>query len=70
MENLLRNSAAVVIYAVLGIVIYILAFMVVDKITPGHLWNELLEKRNTAIALFMGALGIGISIIIAASIHS
>ena len=70
MDNLLRNGAAVVIYAVLGIVIYITAFIVVDKITPGHLWNELLEKRNTAIALFMGALGIGISIIIAASIHS
>ncbi|MBI2795459.1 MAG: DUF350 domain-containing protein [Gemmatimonadetes bacterium] len=70
MDNLLRNSAAVVFYAVLGIVIYTAAFIVVDKITPGQLWNELLEKRNTAMALFMGALGIGISIIIAASIHS
>ena len=70
MGNLLRNGAAVVIYALLGIAIYITAFIVVDKITPGNLWNELLEKRNTAIALFMGALGIGISIIIAASIHS
>lgn len=70
MENLIRNSVSVVIYSVLGIVVYIVAFVVVDKITPGHLWNELLEKRNTAIALFMGALGIGISIIIAASIHS
>lgn len=70
MDNLLRNGAAVVIYAVLGIVIYITAFIVVDKITPGNLWNELLEKRNTAIALFMGAMGIGLSIIIAASIHS
>ena len=70
MDNLLRNSASVVIYSVLGIVVYIAAFVLVDKITPGHLWGELLEKRNTAIALFMGALGIGISIIIAASIHS
>ena len=70
MDNLLRNGAAVVIYAVLCIVIYITAFIVVDKITPGNLWNELLEKRNTAIALFMGAMGIGLSIIIAASIHS
>ena len=70
MDNLLRNSASVVIYSVLGIVVYVAAFVLVDKITPGNLWGELLEKRNTAIALFMGALGIGISIIIAASIHS
>ena len=58
------------IYSVLGIIVYIMAFIVVDKITPGSLWNELLEKHNTAIALFMGALGIGMSIIIAAAIHS
>lgn len=70
MDNLLRNGAAVLVYAVLGIVIYIAAFVLVDKITPGELWSELLEKRNTAVALFMGALGIGLSIIIAASIHS
>ena len=44
-------------------------FVAVDRLTPGHLWNEILQEKNSAIAVLMGCLGIGISIIIAASIH-
>lgn len=69
METLGKNVIASLIYAVLGIVILLGAFVVVDKLTPGHLWNEILREKNTAIAILMGCLGIGISIIIAASIH-
>ena len=69
MDILLKNVTASIIYAVLGIVILLGAFMAVDKLTPGHLWNEILQQKNTAIAILMGCLGIGISIIIAASIH-
>jgi len=69
-ETLLRNAGAVVIYAALGIVIFIGAFVLIDRITPGHLWTELLEHRNMALAILMGSFGIALSIIIAASIHS
>ena len=69
MDTLLKNATASIVYAVLGIVILLGAFMAVDKLTPGHLWNEILQQKNTAIAILMGCLGIGISIIIAASIH-
>lgn len=69
MDTLLRNVVASTVYAVLGIVILFAAFFAVDKLTPGHLWNEILKEKNTAIAVLMGCLGIGISIIIAASIH-
>ncbi len=69
MDILLKNVTASVVYAVLGIVILLGAFVAVDKLTPGHLWNEILQQKNSAIAILMGCLGIGISIIIAASIH-
>ncbi|MCW5556809.1 MAG: DUF350 domain-containing protein, partial [Verrucomicrobiae bacterium] len=42
---------------------------VVDKLTPGDLWQELVEKRNTAVAIFFGAIALGMSLIIAACLH-
>ena len=68
MEELLRNLAAAAVYALLGILLFALAFVVVDRLTPGTLWKELIEEHNTALAVVVGALSIGLSIIIAAAI--
>lgn len=60
------NSA---IYAVLGVVIFGVIFFIVDLLTPYHLWNELVEKQNTALAILVGFSALGICIIVAAAIH-
>jgi putative membrane protein len=60
---------ATLAYAMLGIVVFIVSFIVVDKLTPGEMWQEIIEKRNTALAQLAGAVALGISIIIAAAIH-
>jgi putative membrane protein len=57
------------IYAVLGILIFVSAFALIDKMTPYDLWGEICEKKNTALAIMVGAMSIGISIIIAAAVH-
>ncbi len=57
------------IYSVLGILIFIASFAVVDKLTPYHLWKEIVEDHNTALAIMVGAMSIGMCIIIAAAIH-
>jgi uncharacterized membrane protein YjfL (UPF0719 family) len=33
------------------------------------LWKELIDDQNTALAILVGALALGISIIVAAAIH-
>lgn len=63
------NFAAAIVYALLGVVMFALAFMVFDKVTPGSLWKELLEDQNTALGVLMAGVAIGIAIIIAAAIH-
>jgi putative membrane protein len=68
MEELLRNLAAAAVYAALGIVLFVLAFGIINRLTPGTLWKELIEEHNTALAVVVGAMAIGISIIIAAAI--
>ena len=69
MSDLLRNMLAATAFALLGIVIFILAFAVVDRVTPYSLWKEIVEEKNTALALLLGAASIGICIIIASAVH-
>lgn len=58
-----------VMYAALGIFIFCLAFVIIDKMTPYHLWKEIIEDRNVALAILVGAMSIGMCIIIAAAVH-
>jgi putative membrane protein len=58
-----------VVYAVLGIIIFAIAFVLIDKLTPYHLWNEIVREKNVALAILVGALSIGMCIIIAAAVH-
>ena len=58
-----------VVYAALGIVIFAIAFVLIDKLTPYHLWKEIVDDKNVALAILVGALSIGMCIIIAAAVH-
>lgn len=68
MNELLQNLGAAAVYALLGIVLFVLAFFAIERMTPGTLWRELIEEHNTALAIVVGALALGMSIIIAAAI--
>lgn len=56
-------------YAIVGVVMFWVSFVIVDKLTPYDLWAEIVEKRNVALAIVVGAMCLGISIIVAAAIH-
>jgi putative membrane protein len=58
-----------ILYALVGVVVFWLSFVVVDKLTPYNLWKEIVEEKNVALALVVGALAIAIGIIVAAAIH-
>jgi putative membrane protein len=42
---------------------------VLDKVTPYHLWREINEKQNVALAILVGSIAIGLALIVAAAIH-
>ena len=58
-----------ILYAALGILIFVIAFAIIDKMTPYHLWKEIVEDKNVALAVLVGAMSIGMCIIIAAAVH-
>lgn len=58
-----------IFFAVLGVVVFWLGFLLLDRITPYKLWEELVDKQNVALAIVVGAMTLGVSIIVAAAIH-
>src|SRR5450631_2331249 len=65
----LGNIVNALAFAFIGIVIFVLSFVIIDKATPYHLWKEIVQEHNMALAILIGAMSIGICIIIAAAIH-
>lgn len=58
-----------ILFALVGVLVFWLSFLIIDKITPYDLWCEIVEKQNKALAMVVAAMSLGISIIVAAAIH-
>jgi uncharacterized membrane protein YjfL (UPF0719 family) len=57
------------IYAVAGIILFVCAFFIIDKLTPQNLWKEITENKNVAVAIVAGCLMLGIALIVGMAIH-
>ena len=57
-----------ILYALIGVGIFWLSFVLIDKLTPYNLWQELVEKQNMALAIVVGSMALGLSIIVAAAV--
>jgi putative membrane protein len=58
-----------ILFALLGVIVFWVSFIVIDKLTPYNLWEELVEKQNMALGMVVAAMSLGISLIVAAAIH-
>lgn len=58
-----------ILYALIGVLIFWISFIVIDRFTPYKLWEEIVEKRNVALAIVVGAMCLSIGQIVAAAIH-
>ncbi|GAB3259671.1 DUF350 domain-containing protein [Chitinimonas naiadis] len=60
---------ASMVYSLLGVAVFWLAFIIIDKLTPYDLWKNLIEERNQALATVVAAMCLGVAIIVASAIH-
>jgi len=60
---------ATVIYAGIGLFIFVVGFWLWDRLTPIDLWGQICKEKNVALAIVAGAIAISLAIIIAAAIH-
>ena len=58
-----------ILYALIGVLVFWISFVVIDKLTPYKLWEEICDKKNLALAIVVGAMFIAIGEIVAAAIH-
>ena len=59
---------ATLVYAGIGLVIFVLGFWLWGRVTPVDLWGEVC-KGNVAIAILAGSVAIALAMIISAAIH-
>ncbi len=61
--------AGSLLYSLMGVAIFWICFVIIDKVTPYDLWGEIVEKKNLALAIVVGSMCLGIAIIVASAIH-
>jgi putative membrane protein len=67
-DTLAANVIAALVFALLGITVFLVVFVLIDRLTPYALWKEIIDQHNTALAILIGAIALGMSIIVAAAI--
>jgi uncharacterized membrane protein YjfL (UPF0719 family) len=69
LEELLPVLTTTVIFVAIGLVVFAIAFLIVVLVSPFSVKKEIEEDQNTALAIIIGALIIGVAMIIAAAIQ-
>ncbi len=65
----LSSIVGSIVYSAIGIVIFVVAFKIMERVLPFNVDKELSEDHNTAVGVLIGSVMIGLAIIIAAAIH-
>jgi putative membrane protein len=68
-EHLLQGVVQTVIYSVIGVVVFGLAFWAITKLVPFSVRKEIEEDQNTALGILLGSVIIGLALIISSAIH-
>ena len=67
--HILKNVGLAVLWSFIGMALFGIAFFVIKEICPFSIRKEIEEHENTALAIVIGAVMIGIALIVAAAIH-
>lgn len=69
METLIPVVVTTVVFVILGLIIFALAFLIIAKATPFSVRKEIEEDQNVALAIVIASVILGSALIIAAAVH-
>lgn len=69
MKPLMKALVSALAFSALGLVLFAVAFVIIVKVTPFSLRKEIEEDQNTALAIIIASVILGIALIVSASIH-
>ena len=67
-EISLSGILSTLIYSFLGLILMLIAYGVIEKMTPFSVRKEIEEDQNTSLGIIIGCMMLGIALIIAATI--
>jgi uncharacterized membrane protein YjfL (UPF0719 family) len=65
---LVESILSVLLFSLIGIALFGLAFFIMEKVTPFSIRKEIEEDQNIALAIVIASVILGIALIIVASI--
>jgi putative membrane protein len=69
LEGLVPVLVTTVVFVVLGLLVFGIAFLIIRNAAPFSIRKELEEDQNVALAIVIGSVILGVALIIAAAIH-
>lgn len=67
--KLTHQLVTMVVAVGVGLAFFAAAFFIISRVVPFSLRKEIEEDQNTALGVIVGAVILGIAVIIAAAIH-
>ena len=58
-----------IVYSAIGLAMYLIAFWIICKVSPFSVRKEIEVDQNTSLGIIIGAVMLGLSIIIASAMH-
>jgi uncharacterized membrane protein YjfL (UPF0719 family) len=68
-SSLIKATVATLVFVAIGLVVFAFAFFIITKVTPFSIRKEIEEDQNTALAIVIGSVIIGLAMIISAAVH-
>jgi putative membrane protein len=65
----LKTFITTIVYTIFGIITFGVAFWAIVKVSPFSIRQEIEADHNSALAILIGSVIIGLAIIIAAALH-
>jgi putative membrane protein len=69
MNQMLELIVTTLIFTIIGLMLFALAFWIMKKVTPFSIRKEIEEDQNMALGIVIAAVIIGIALIVSAAIH-
>ena len=69
MNQLPDLIVSTLVFSLIGLVLFALAFWIITKVSPFSIRKELEVDQNVALGIVIGAVILGIALIVAAAVH-
>ncbi|MBL8681813.1 MAG: DUF350 domain-containing protein [Myxococcales bacterium] len=66
---LVRGVVGSLVYSTVGLVMFAIAFFIINKTVPFSIRKEIEDDQNTSLGIVIAAVIIGIAMIVSAAVH-